>query len=165
MQHRLAHARSANEDLERSFSMKRNVLCLFLTLLLAAALAVVAQSPTSSAPPGGSETKDPYGATLDHPNPNSGAAAQQPATTTSTPATATTSPTMSSTTSSSTTTDTSVSSVPSTSTTDTSGAANDATAKPSLPRTASELPLLATIGLLALGGALMVRSLAKRNTY
>jgi cobalamin biosynthesis Mg chelatase CobN len=143
--------------------MKRNVLCLFLTLVLAAALAAVAQSPTSSAPPGGSETKDPYGATLDHPNPNSGAAAQQPATTT-TPATTAPMPTTSSTTSSSTTTDTSVSSVPSTSTTDTSGAANDATAKPSLPRTASELPLLATIGLLALGSALMVRSIARRNT-
>jgi hypothetical protein len=32
-----------------------------------------------------------------------------------------------------------------------------------LPRTASDLPLLAAIGLLALAGALTVRSLARRN--
>lgn len=146
--------------------MKRNALYIFLTLLLATALTALAQSPTSSNP-GGSETKDPYGATLDHPNPNSAQGAtgqsyntnkvnegQTPASTTPTTA----APADSST-SSSTTTDTSGSSMPST-TTDTT---NNVTPKKSLPRTASELPLLATIGLLALGGALTVRSIAKRN--
>jgi cobalamin biosynthesis Mg chelatase CobN len=137
--------------------MKRNVLYLFLTLLLATALAALAQSPTSGNP-GGSETKDPYGATLDHPNPVSAPAA--PAATgqssdankvTETPATAApTNPPS-----------TDVSGTSTVSTTDTSGKANDATADKSLPRTASDLPMLATIGLLALGGALMVRSVAK----
>jgi hypothetical protein len=146
--------------------MKRNALYIFLTLLLATALTALAQSPTSSNP-GGSETKDPYGATLDHPNPGSAQGAtgqsyntnkvnegQTPASTTPTTA----APADSST-SSSTTTDTSGSSTPST-TTDTT---NNVTPNKSLPRTASELPLLATIGLLALGGALTVRSIAKRN--
>jgi len=144
--------------------MKRNVLYIFLILLLATALTALAQSPTTSNM-GGSTTKDPYGATLDHPNPGATAGAtgqsatqtnvnegQTPASgaaTTATPAT--------------TSTDTSSTS---TSTTDTSGTANNTstTANGSLPRTASDLPLLATIGLLALGGALTVRSLAKRNT-
>src|ERR1700753_3502132 len=68
--------------------MQKKIFSLFLTLLVTAALAVLAQSPTSSAPPGGSTTKDPYGATLDHPNPGStmpqhGSAAT---TTTTTPA-------------------------------------------------------------------------------
>ena len=147
--------------------MKRNALYIFLVLLLATALTALAQSPTTSNM-GGSTTKDPYGATLDHPNPGSTAGATgQSATQTNvnegqTPASST--PTTSSTTTSSTTDNTSGSST--TSTTDTSGAATstNASANGSLPRTASDLPLLATIGLLALGGALTVRSLAKRNT-
>jgi hypothetical protein len=145
--------------------MKRNVLYLFLTLLLATALAALAQSPTSSNP-GGSETKDPYGATLDHPNPGSAPGAtgqsynannvnegQTPATGTTTATTPNPPPTSSTGMSGSTS-----------ATTDTSGSAkNDAAANKALPRTASDLPLLATIGLLALGGALTVRSLAKRG--
>jgi hypothetical protein len=154
--------------------MKRNALYIFLILVLATALTALAQSPTSSNM-GGSQTKDPYGATLDHPNPGSTAGAtgqsatqtnvnegQTPATgaTTATPATM---PSTSSTTTSSTVDNTSGSS---TSTTDTSGTLNNTstTSSGKLPRTASDLPLLATIGLLALGGALTVRSLAKRNT-
>jgi hypothetical protein len=150
--------------------MKRNALYIFLILVLAAALAALAQSPTSSNM-GGSQTKDPYGATLDHPNPGSTAGATgQSATQTNvnegqTPAsgsaTTETTPSTSSTTTSSTTDNTSGSS---TSTTDTSGTANNSSTTGKLPRTASDLPLLATIGLLALGGALTVRSLAKRNT-
>jgi hypothetical protein len=145
--------------------MKRNVLYIFLILLLATALTALAQSPTTSNM-GGSTTKDPYGATLDHPNPGSTAGATgQSATQTNvnegqTPASgAATTATPSTDTSSSSTS-------PSTSTTDTSGTANSTStsANGSLPRTASDLPLLATIGLLALGGALTVRSLAKRNT-
>jgi cobalamin biosynthesis Mg chelatase CobN len=143
--------------------MKRNVLYIFLILLLATALTALAQSPTTSNM-GGSTTKDPYGATLDHPNPGSTAGATgQSATQTNvnegqTPASgAATTATPS--------TDTSSSST-STTTTDNSGTANNTStsANGSLPRTASDLPLLATIGLLALGGALTVRSLAKRNT-
>jgi hypothetical protein len=145
--------------------MKRNVLYIFLVLLLATALTALAQSPTTSNM-GGSTTKDPYGATLDHPNPGSAAGATGQSATQpnvnegQTPASST--PTTSSTTTSSTTDNTSGSSTP---TTDTSGTANNTSASGgSLPRTASDLPLLATIGLLALGGALTVRSLAKRNT-
>jgi hypothetical protein len=146
--------------------MKRNALYIFLVLLLATALTALAQSPTTSNM-GGSTTKDPYGATLDHPNPGAAAGATGQSATQpnvnegQTPAAAT--PTTSSTTTSSTTDNTSASSTPAT---DNSGAATstNATANGSLPRTASDLPLLATIGLLALGGALTVRSLAKRNT-
>jgi len=152
--------------------MKRNALYIFLILLLATALTALAQSPTTSNM-GGSQTKDPYGATLDHPNPGSTMPAPgQPATqtnvpdasaTTATPATPATTPSTSSTTTSSTTDNTSSSS---TSTPDTSGTVNNSntTDTGKLPRTASDLPLLATIGLLALGGALTVRSFAKRNT-
>ena len=141
--------------------MKRNVLYLFMTLLLASVLAVLAQSPTSGNP-GGSETKDPYGATLDHPNPGSAPGATgQPYNSKNinegqTPATGTTTATTPSSPSS---TDTGSSTA---TTTDSSGTANG-TASQSLPRTASDLPLLATIGLLALGGALTVRSFAKRQ--
>jgi len=153
--------------------MKRNALYIFLILVLATALAALAQSPTTSNM-GGSTTKDPYGATLDHPNPGSTAGATgQSATQTNvnegqTPASgaATTepAPSTSSTTTSTTTDNTSSSSTPS-STSDNSGTnSTDAAASGKLPRTASDLPLLATIGLLALGGALTVRSLAKRNT-
>jgi hypothetical protein len=144
--------------------MKRNVLYLFLTLLLATALAVLAQSPTSSNP-GGSETKDPYGATLDHPNPGSAPGATgQPYNSKNlnegqTPATGTTTATPNP----SSTPSTDMSSSSSANTTDTSGSANNDAANKALPRTASDLPLLATIGLLALGGALTVRSLARRG--
>jgi|ERR1700687_3509965 len=149
--------------------MNRNALYIFLILLLATALTALAQSPTTSNM-GGSETKDPYGATLDHPNPGSAPMPSHQATTSTkeTPAeapapatdtTTTTTPSTSSTTTSS-TTDMSASSTPSTDTTATTNNL-DTTAK-QLPRTASDLPLLATIGLLALGGALTVRSIAKR---
>ena len=149
--------------------MKRNALYIFLLLVLATALAALAQSPTTSNM-GGSTTKDPYGATLDHPNPGSAAGATgQSATQTNvnegqTPASgsATTepAPSTSSTTTSSTVDNTSGSSTLPTDTTNNTST----TADGKLPRTASDLPLLATIGLLALGGALTVRSLAKRNT-
>jgi len=149
--------------------MKRNALCIFLILLLATALTALAQSPTSSNM-GGSQTKYPYGATLDHPNPGSTMPAPgQPATQTNVPADSATmampatTPSTSSTTTSTTTDNTGGSP---TSTTDTSGTVNNSSTTDTgkLPRTASDLPLLATIGLLALGGALTVRSLAKRNT-
>jgi hypothetical protein len=144
--------------------MQRKVLFLFLTLLVAAFMTALAQSPTSSNP-GGSETKDPYGATLDHPNPGSAAGAtgqsydknkvnegQTPASPTpTTAAPADNSGSMTSTT------------TPSTSSTDTSSTStsSDLSGDKKLPRTASDLPLLATIGLLALGASLMVR--AKRS--
>ena len=147
--------------------MKRNALYIFLILLLATALTALAQSPTSSSM-GGSETKDPYGATLDHPNPSSApSATAQSATEPNVPAasvpaaTPATTPSTSSTTTSTTVDNTSGSSTPTTDTTNTTST----TSSGKLPRTASDLPLLATIGLLALGGALTVRSLAKRNTY
>jgi hypothetical protein len=153
--------------------MKRNAFYIFLILVLATALTALAQSPTSSNM-GGSETKDPYGATLDHPNPGSTAGATgQSATQTNvnegqTPATGATTaapeatPSTTSTTTSTTVDNTSGSST--STTTDTSANSTSTTGSGKLPRTASDLPLLATIGLLALGGALTVRSLAKRNT-
>jgi cobalamin biosynthesis Mg chelatase CobN len=152
--------------------MHRKLFSLFMTLLLVGALAVLAQSPTTSAP-GGSEAKDPYGATLDHPNPGSAAGStgqpydkskvnegQTPATgmtttettTTSTPS-STSTPPAASTYNSSTTDNTATTP----STPDTTSDAK------SLPRTASDLPLLVIIGLLALGGALTVRSIARRD--
>jgi hypothetical protein len=144
--------------------MKRNALYIFLILVLTTALAALAQSPTTSNM-GGSQTKDPYGATLDHPNPGStmpgpGQSATEPNVPAATPATT---PSTSSTTTSTTVDNTS--GTP-TSTTDNSGTAPDTStaAGGKLPRTASDLPLLATIGLLALGGALTVRSIARRNT-
>ncbi|HEV3074152.1 MAG TPA: hypothetical protein VHB47_07025 [Thermoanaerobaculia bacterium] len=149
--------------------MKRNALYIFLILLLATALTALAQSPTSSNM-GGSETKDPYGATLDHPNPGStmpgpGQAATEPNVPAATAPAATPATTPSTTSTTTSTTVDNTSGTP-TSTTDTSGTAPDTstTAGGKLPRTASDLPLLVTIGLLALGGALTVRSFAKRNT-
>lgn len=149
--------------------MHRKLFSLFLTLLLVGALAALAQSPTSSNP-GGSETKDPYGATLDHPNPGSpNPAKQAPVTTTttesttvatpptttteSTPPAATTPPATSSYNSSTTDNTATTPSTPSTTSDDSKA----------LPRTASDLPLLVIIGLLALGGALTVRSIARRD--
>jgi cobalamin biosynthesis Mg chelatase CobN len=150
--------------------MHRKLFSLFLSLLLVGALAVLAQSPTSSNP-GGSETKDPYGATLDHPNPGSAAGAtgqpydkskvnegQTPATGMTTSESATTSTPSTDTTPSTTSTYNS-----STTSTDNTAASGNASGTQSLPRTASDLPLLVIIGLLALGGALMVRSIARRN--
>src|SRR5262249_39698103 len=127
--------------------MLRKPLYLFLTLMLVAFLAVVAQSPTSSNP-GGSETKDPYGATLDHPNPRSAAGAsgksynsstvkegQTPAASKPTEATPSTTESSSSATSSTSPSDTS----------STAGTSTDTGTNKSLPRTASDLPLLATL--------------------
>lgn len=150
--------------------MHRKLFSLFLSLLLVGALAVLAQSPTSSNP-GGSETKDPYGATLDHPNPGSAAGSTgQPYDKSKvnegqTPATGTTTNESTATSTPSTTTTPSTSTYNS-STTDNSAATDNtanASGTKSLPRTASDLPLLVIIGLLALGGALMVRSIARRN--
>jgi cytoskeletal protein RodZ len=163
--------------------MKRNALYIFLILLLATALTALAQSPTTSNM-GGSETKAPYGATLDHPNPSSAPsatepnvpAASAPAATTPSTSSTTTSTTVDNTSGSSTSTPDTSGTAPDTSvsgsTTDTSGTGSGSstagdTASTSggsaLPRTASDLPLLTVIGLLAVAGALMVRSLARRN--
>ena len=152
--------------------MHRKLFSLFLTLLLVGALAVLAQSPTSSNP-GGSETKDPYGATLDHPNPGSpNPAKQAPATTTTTESTTVATPPTTTTES----TPPAATTPPATSTYNSSTTSSDNMATPaastpsttsddskSLPRTASDLPLLVIIGLLALGGALTVRSIARRD--
>jgi hypothetical protein len=133
--------------------MQKKIFSLFLTLLVTAALAVLAQSPTSSAPPGGSTTKDPYGATLDHPNP--GSTMPQPGsatTTTTTPA-----PSSSMTTTS---TDTAATPSTSTTTTDTTPAPASTTdnSQQTLPRTGSDLPLMLAIGLLALASAFTLRT-------
>lgn len=149
--------------------MRQKAFSLFLTLLLVAVLAALAQSPTSSNP-GGSETKDPYGATLDHPNPGSAPAATgQPYNTTNTnegqtPATGKTTVTGTTTSEPTASTTTTTETTPSTSATTPSDMnGSSASSSTSLPRTASDLPLLATIGLLSLGAALMVRSIAKRD--
>jgi hypothetical protein len=142
--------------------MRQKAFSLFLTLLLVAGLAALAQSPTSSNP-GGSETKDPYGATLDHPNPGSPNPAREGQTpaTGKTIVTGTTTTEPSTSTSSTTTTTETTPSTSATTPSDMNG--SSASSNSSLPRTASDLPLLATIGLLSLGAALMVRSVAKRD--
>jgi hypothetical protein len=148
--------------------MRRKAFSLFLALLLVAGLAALAQSPTSSNP-GGSETKDPYGATLDHPNPGSAPAATgQPYNANKvnegqTPASGTTTATGTATTEPSSTSTTPSTSTETTTPSESSGTTSTTTGS-KLPRTASDLPLLATIGLLALGGALTVRSIARRNS-
>jgi hypothetical protein len=139
--------------------MRQKAFSLFMTLLLVAGLAALAQSPTSSAPAGGSETKDPYGATLDHPNPGS----PNPAREGQTPATGKTTMTGTTTTEPSTSTTPTTETTPSMSATTPSDMNGSSASSGSLPRTASDLPLLATIGLLSLGAALMVRSIAKRE--
>jgi cytoskeletal protein RodZ len=140
--------------------MQRKALCLFVGLLVLTALVALAQSPTTSAPGNGtSSTQEPYGATLDHPNPNS---ANEPSsgrikTSTAPGATADTSATSPS----SSTTDNSMSSSSSNTTSTDTASSSTAASSGSLPRTASELPLLACLGLLALGGALAVRTASK----
>jgi cobalamin biosynthesis Mg chelatase CobN len=143
--------------------MQPKIISLSLSLLLAGALAVMAQSPTSSAPPGGSTTKDPYGATLDHPNPSSSTAASTATVQSTAPATTSTTTTTTSTDNTAAAPATPSSSMP----TDTTGTSTDqnasaATASNTLPRTASNLPLIGALGLLALAGALTMRSAAKR---
>ena len=98
-------------------------------------------NPARPAPSTATTTTEPSTATM-------------PATTTE-PSTAATAPTTSTYNSSTTTNDsmaTSTATTPST-----------PTRSRSLPRTASDLPLLVIIGLLALGGALTVRSIARRE--
>ena len=172
--------------------MSRKIFTLFISLLVAAALAVLAQSPTTSAPTGSSSTQDPYGATLDHPNPtgnnstppitDSHTALQGNTTTTTvasspgTPATGTdnsaatttsaTPSTDSMSNNSSTTTTTTATTAPSTTTTSTTpdtSTSTDTNSPTTLPRTGSELPLLAALGLLALCGAVTARTFAKRS--
>ncbi len=157
--------------------MSRKIFTLFISLLVAAALAVLAQSPTTSAPPGSTATQDPYGATLDHPNPVGNTAPVGTTTSTTVPITTNsaapatdTSTATSSTTSTDSmnnnTTPTTSATTPTT-TTDTStpaGTSTDASTPQTLPRTGSELPLLAALGLLALGGAVTARTFAKRST-
>jgi cobalamin biosynthesis Mg chelatase CobN len=150
--------------------MQRKALSLFLSLLVVTALVALAQSPTSSAPgTGTSATQDPYGATLDHPNPNS---ATEPtsgkiktSTAPATDATATSSGMSTTTNTTTTNTATTDQTAPAPSgMTDNSAATSSSTTSGSgtLPRTASELPLIAALGLLALFGALAVRTLGKR---
>jgi hypothetical protein len=168
--------------------MSRKIFTLFISLLVTAALAALAQSPTSSAPPGSSSTQDPYGATMDHPNPtgnnstapitDSRSATQGNSTTTTmTTAPAAAAPAATPT-DSSTSTSTSMSTIPVTDSTSNNAATTTATAPvttdtststdvntpTTLPRTASELPLLAVLGLLALGGAVTTRTFAKRSS-
>jgi hypothetical protein len=170
--------------------MSRKIFTLFISLLVAAALAVLAQSPTTSAPTGSSSTQDPYGATLDHPNPtgnnstapitDSHTALQGNTTTTTvaptspgTPATGTDNSAATTTSAtpstdnmsnnSSTTTTTTAPSTTTTSTTPDTSTSTDTTTPTTLPRTGSELPLLAALGLLALCGAVTARTFAKRS--
>jgi LPXTG-motif cell wall-anchored protein len=137
---------------------------LSLSLLLAGALAVLAQSPTTSAPPGSGATHEPFGATLDHPNPNS-AAPQGSVTTTTAPSdqslTGSVSTTDSATPAATTTASTTTTTTTTAATDNTNAPAADSTPA-SLPKTGSELPLFAAIGLLALGGAIVLRSTGAR---
>jgi hypothetical protein len=153
--------------------MQKKILSLVLSLLVVGALAALAQSPTTSAPTGNNSTQEPYGATLDHPNPNSGSStATNPASSAPAPASdssmnnSSSSTTSSTTTSGSTTGDSNASPTATDSTTTTStDSASPATANSNntLPRTASDLPLLCVLALMALSGAFLVRTVARRN--
>jgi LPXTG-motif cell wall-anchored protein len=141
--------------------MRRTSLSLvILATLLVFAVAALAQSPMTNAP-GSTVNKKPFEATSDHPNPgsvapgrvaetgNTPATATQPSTTTETPSsTAAETPPSSTTSSSDTTSGSTMTSTQSSST---------------LPKTASGLPLLGALGLLALSGGLLARSIDRRK--
>ncbi len=150
--------------------MTSKIVSLSLSLLLAGALVVLAQSPTTSAPPGAGATHDPYGATMDHPNPSSATAGNTVTTTTQSNGTsATTGSNANNTDNSSTPTATgtaSSSTMPSTDTTTTTTTSTDNSANTtpsSLPKTASDLPLFAALGFMALAGACVMRAAARQR--
>lgn len=143
--------------------MRRTSLSLvILATLLVFAVAALAQSPMTNAP-GSTVNKKPFEATSDHPNPgsvapgrvvetgNTPATATQPSTTTETPSSTAAETPPSSTTPSDTTSGSTMTSTLSTPRSD------------ALPKTASGLPLLGALGLLALSGGLLARSIDRRN--
>ncbi|MGH7484947.1 MAG: hypothetical protein ACREMY_04970 [bacterium] len=133
--------------------MKRQILSLATALVLMSAGAVFAQSSLNTTAPGPSQETKPGQTNNNLQNP--GSHNQQPTTTTTTTATAPSTATATSTdmtppadtTATGTSTDT-------TSSTTTSG---------TLPKTASDLPTVALMGLLALSGFFAVRIYAKRS--
>ncbi len=144
--------------------MTSKIVSLSMSLLLATALAVMAQSPTTSAPPGGGATHDPYGATMDHPNPSSATAGNTVTTTPqngSTDTSATTGSNNNNTDNSATPTATSNNTTTTTTTSTTDTSSN--TAPSTLPKTASDLPLFAAMGFLALAGACVMRASARQR--
>jgi hypothetical protein len=147
--------------------MTNKIVSLSISLLLASALAVMAQSPTTSAPPGGGATHDPYGATMDHPNPSSATAGNTVTTTPqngSADTSATTGSNNNNTDNSATPTATSNNDNTSTTTTTTSTTDTSSNTTPStLPKTASDLPLFAAMGFLALAGACVMRASARQR--
>jgi LPXTG-motif cell wall-anchored protein len=163
-----------------------------LALALTVTGAAYAQSPTTSAPTGASQEREPQPANNDLRNPGNPQNQVGPRGTTGTSTTGTTGSSTTGTTGSSTdttgttgttgsstynSTDT-TSTTPSTSTTDTStGSSMDTTGttgsstsgsmhharRGHLPKTGSEMPLVGMIGFLALGSLLGLKAFAKRN--
>jgi cobalamin biosynthesis Mg chelatase CobN len=146
--------------------MRRTSLSLvILATLLVFAVAAVAQTPMTNAP-GPTVNKKPFEATSDHPNPGSPAPGRVTETG-STPAT-TTQPSSTAETPSSTAAETPPSSTTPSSTASSSDTTSGSTmastpSSSTLPKTASGLPLLGALGLLALSGGLLARSLHRRN--
>jgi len=147
--------------------MKRQILSLATALVLMSAGAVFAQSSLNTTAPGPSQETKPGQTNNNLQNP--GSHNQQPTTTTTTTTTATvpstataTSTDMNNDSTSSTATppaDTTTTGTASTSTDTTSSTTTSGT----LPKTASDLPTVALMGLLALSGFFAVRVYAKRN--
>jgi cobalamin biosynthesis Mg chelatase CobN len=137
--------------------MKRQILSLATALVLMAAGAVFAQSTLNTTAPGPSQETKPGQTNNNLQNP--GSHNQQPTTTTTTTAAAA-APSTATTTSAPTDNDsTSSTATPPADTTTTSATAQGST----LPKTASDLPTVALMGLLALSGFFALRVYAKRN--
>jgi cobalamin biosynthesis Mg chelatase CobN len=142
--------------------MKRQILSLATALVLMTAGAVFAQSTLNTTAPGPSQETKPGQTNNNLQNP--GSHNQQPTTTTTTTATAPSTATVTSTDMKNDSTSSTVTPPADTTTTNTyNGSSGTAATSSTLPKTASDLPTVALMGLLALSGFFAVRVYAKRN--
>jgi LPXTG-motif cell wall-anchored protein len=153
--------------------MKRLVLAIFTLFALAAAGTLLAQNPLNTTAPGATQQQPPGLTNNDLPNPGNPQTQQNTGTTGTTTGTmGTTGTTATGTTGTTETTtntnggagtsgssyDTSTTSTNTNMDTTTGSATGSAASGGSLPHTASDLPLVAAIGLLALGASFLIRS-------
>jgi cobalamin biosynthesis Mg chelatase CobN len=142
--------------------MKRQILSLATALVLMTAGAVFAQSTLNTTAPGPSQETKPGQTNNNLQNP--GSHNQQPTTTTTTTATAPSTATVTSTDMKNDSTSSTVTPPADTTTTNTyNGSTGTAATSSTLPKTASDLPTVALMGLLALSGFFALRVYAKRN--
>ncbi|HSR93043.1 MAG TPA: hypothetical protein VLK88_17185 [Gemmatimonadales bacterium] len=144
--------------------MKRQILSLATALVLMSAGAVFAQSSLNTTAPGPSQETKPGQTNNNLQNP--GSHNQQPTTTTTTTTTVPSTATATSTDMNNDSTSSTVTPPADTATTATSTSTDttsSTTTSSTLPKTASDLPTVALMGLLALSGFFAVRVYAKRN--